>query len=1027
MHPNLARLSLAALLVSFVSCGSSDDSGSSAVGGASGMALVSCTLGCSGSGGGPLSCSVVSIFVNQDIWLEFSQPVDPATVNKNTFQVVNSTTGQAPSGFYQIDSQNPRRVAFRPQLSFDSTGNPTFGLAAGQSYRLTVPAQSGPGLTAIRSTTGVANSTPLECFVQATLGVNDPVPGPPLVQVFLEPLVPGGVGPAQLAQGAQDVPLLSRLRLEFDDIMNPATLVNPATGESNFLSVAVDLDGDISTSADQIELIGDYTIAIDDVARRTTVTFTPEGGFPSSGANTPTPRKIVLDLPATVLDLGGNSLANAGQTAFTPVAVVFPPTLLPGGTGEDFTTAAAIDLTRTGTLLSVDEPSPGVLVGRAAPGFGGGSGRFGDLIVNAGQTFTLVTNVVGSSYGPGVATDLDVGDLRTFVIDNYDPDLGELPGAVDYVAQSGVFEFSTLVVAPGAVLRAQGSNPPRLLVRGEARISGLVVLAGSAAGNNSADGVAHNGTSGTGQTGGTAAAGGGRGGDGGDRQNATGTPLLTVGGFNHGVGVVVQTNGADGIGRGGSTNAGEGEGGTNWSAILPGPSLTELGGFQPNAFCTSMQVGQPGSGATYGSFGTAGVWASPFAFIGVPVSPGPNPPGAEQLRASDTTLNPEAGLLVGGAGGGGGGLGIAGTRSNGLGPGCPPPAGQSPALLIYRESSAAGGGGGAGAIQIQAGRRLLLDGSIDLRGGNGGRAVLPVPTGGTEPDQAAMTAPGGGGTGGAALLQSLEVAVASFPGVIDLRGGTGGLNPGGLGERNPSSGGSGGAGIARFETAAAQPLDVAAEAAKLLPATGGPGQPAHSDLLSLATWMPVLEGFGARSGLQSCWIVPPGSPFQVDFLADDASDPDNVVYGWNMDLEVDGGIVAAFRGPSVLSALLGQDIETVVGSRIREISDEDLSAAPILVRFQGARVVGSLETPCLIEFSDPAGPFLPGSLTPWVLHPAELNDYWNQVFPGDSGLAAKLKPNAIRYQIVFDRQAGDPAIRDAIQAVRAFFIRVQPD
>ncbi|MBI1380168.1 MAG: hypothetical protein GC161_03675 [Planctomycetaceae bacterium] len=1026
------RLSLALTLLPLAACNSGDDSSGTSVGGSGGMSLLSCSLGCAASGSGPANCSISSIFVNQDIWLEFSQPVDVATVSSSSFSVVNATTGETPLGFYQLDPSNPRRVAFRPQLSFDSAGNPTFGLVAGQSYRVRVPAGgAGPVLTSV---SGQANSTLLECFVQANLGVNDPVPGPPLVEVFLEQVVGGVVVSSEPAQGATEVPPNTRVRMVFDDIMNPATLVNPATGQSNFIGVAVDLNGDLADNTDQLDLSGQYTIAIDDIARTTTVTFTPSPAFPSSGTKVdpqtqePVPRRIVVDLPPTILDLGGNSLANAGQTVFTTQSLSFPPTVLPGGTGEDFTTASRIDLPRTGAILDVADQGGGQLLGRVLPGFGGGSGRLGDLRIRSGEVVVLNTEASGSSFGPGVTTDFAAGNLKTFVIDNYDIGLGEEPGQVDITAENGLFEFASLVVDPGGVLRAVGEFPPRLLVRGEASVRGVLDLAGrapagSVVGTFQLPIGQHAADLGFGQTGGLPGPGGGQGGDGGDRQNTTGTPLAgSTGGFAHGVGVVVQTSGQPGEGRGGQPNAGGGGGGVQWPAVLPGPALTDLGTMLLTGLCLSTQVGAVGAGGTFATFGAPGTWGSPLTLFGVITAPPVASGGPEILRAFETDLDPEAGELVGGAGGGGGGTGVAGSQTNGAFFNCGVPLfGPILQLLAYRDGSGAGGGGGGGAVQIQAGRRLFVDGSIDLRGGGGGNAVPPLEVSGNTVHPPAMTAPGGGGSGGAALLQSLDLALASLAGVVDVTGGAGGVNPNGPAitapQRNPSTGGPGGAGMMRLENSPLVPLSLANEAFKLLPANGGPGQPASADLVSVGSWAPAASGPSAQSGLQSCWLMPAGSVFDVDYQEDDLTDPLNPDLGWNMEIELPGGLVAPYRGPSFIQAIFGVDTETLLGTA--------LGTAPILVRFQGARVVGALDAPCLDEPSDPEGPFLVGSLTPWVQHPAELNTYWESVFPDDLGLAATLKPNAIRYQIIFDR--GAPQFGGVIQAVRSLSVRAQPD
>ena len=1027
------RLSLALSILSLAACNSGGDESSTGVGGSGGMTLLSCSLGCVSAGSGAASCSITAIFVNQDIWLEFSQPVDASSVTSTSFSVVNATTGETPVGFYQLDPQNPRRVAFRPQLSFDSTGNPTFGLVAGQSYRVRVPA-AGSGSAVLTSVSGQANGTALECFVQASLGVNDPVPGPPLVEVFLEQVVGGAVVSSQAAQGATEVVPTSRLRMVFDDIMNPATLVNPATGQSNFISVSVDLNGDLADTSDQLALNGQYTIAIDDIARTTTVTFTPTPAFPSSGTKVdpqtqdPLPRRIVLDLPPTILDLGGNSLANAGQTVFTIQSLSFPATVLPGGTGEDFTTASLIDLPRTGAILDVSDQGAGQLLGRALPGLGGGSGRLGDLRIRSGEVVVLNTEALGSSFGPGVTTDFSAGNLKTFVLDNYDPGVGEEPGQVDFIAEDGLFEFASLVVDPGGVLRAEGEFPPRLLVRGQASVRGVLDLAGrtpdgSLVGTFQLPTGQHAADLGFGQTGGTPGPGGGAGGRGADRQNTTGTPLAGgTGGFAHGPGVVVDTSGEVGEGRAGQPNAGGGGAGVQWPDQLPGPALTNFGTMLVINLCLSTQVGATGAGGTFATFGSPGTWGSPLANFGTTVAPPVASGGAEILRAFETNLDPEQGELVGGAGGGGGGLGIAGTQTNGSFFNCTVPLfGPILQLVNYRDASGAAGGGGGGAVQIQAGRRLFVDGTIDLRGGNGGNAVPPLQVSGNSVHPPAMTAPGGGGSGGAALLQSLEVALTSIAGVIDVTGGAGGDNPTGpavtVAQRNPSTGGSGGAGMMRLENSPLVPLDIANEAFKLMPATGGPGQPAITDLVSVGPWLPATSGPSARSGLQSCWLMPAGSVFDVDYQEDDLSDPLAPDLGWNMDIELPGGLVAPFRGPSFVQSIFGVDMETLLGT--------DLGTAPIVVRFQGARVVGALDLPCINDPSDPEGPFLVGSLTPWVQHPAELNTYWQSVFPQDQGLAATLKPNAIRYQIVFDR--GAPQFGGVIQAVRTLSVKAQPD
>jgi len=57
----------------------------------------------------------------------------------------------------------------------------------------------------------------------------------------------------------------------------------------------------------------------------------------------------------------------------------------------------------------------------------------------------------------------------------------------------------------------------------------------------------------------------------------------------------------------------------------------------------------------------------------------------------------------------------------------------------------------------------------------------------------------------------------------------------------------------------------------------------------------------------------------------------------------------------------------------------------------------------------------PGSLTGWVSHPAELNEYYDSL---------TLRPNAIRFQILFDETN---AFASAIAGVSSIRIEAQPD
>ena len=90
-----------------------------------------CSLGCtSGQGGSQILCSIVNAYQNQEISILFSEPVDPQSVNASSFRVVKVATGTTPVGTFLIDAVNPKKLIFRPSLSFGPSGNPEFGLEA---------------------------------------------------------------------------------------------------------------------------------------------------------------------------------------------------------------------------------------------------------------------------------------------------------------------------------------------------------------------------------------------------------------------------------------------------------------------------------------------------------------------------------------------------------------------------------------------------------------------------------------------------------------------------------------------------------------------------------------------------------------------------------------------------------------------------------------------------------------------------------------------------------------------------------
>src|SRR6185295_2272471 len=81
---------------------------------------------------------------------------------------------------------------------------------------------------------------------------------------------------------------------------------------------------------------------------------------------------------------------------------------------------------------------------------------------------------------PGVVVELDTDseDFSGVGPESFNP-AGIVDPPPNLTITDGIFEFSRLRVDAGGVLRFKGSQPARILVRGEAAISGLIDVSGT--------------------------------------------------------------------------------------------------------------------------------------------------------------------------------------------------------------------------------------------------------------------------------------------------------------------------------------------------------------------------------------------------------------------------------------------------------------------------------------------------------------------------------------------------------------------
>jgi hypothetical protein len=337
-----------------------------------------------------VTCGIVNTFENQDITIQFSAPVDLLHVLSNpaSFKVFESASGISPAGEVLVDPSDATRLIFRPLLSFDSLGVPSFGFAAGASYQIQISgtAQGDPA-PYVQSIDGKKNESRLLCSITTDQGLTDPVPGAPVVQIFVDEIDPisGVVRNVEINDMVGQLSETSKITFIFQDVMNLGTVVIPATGTAPKPGITVSLDPDgLSGPLPASELSGTYTFDVDQNLLRTTAIYTPLGGtFPSGGAAGI--REVILNIPTSVVDLIGNPVANGGTFSMQPEVKVFPTATLPPG-GEQFIDQGNLDIRRSGADWGESQG------GRLKPGTGGGSGRLGDLKLNTNESLTLYTS-----------------------------------------------------------------------------------------------------------------------------------------------------------------------------------------------------------------------------------------------------------------------------------------------------------------------------------------------------------------------------------------------------------------------------------------------------------------------------------------------------------------------------------------------------------------------------------------------------------------------------------------------------------
>ncbi len=535
----------------------------------------------------------------------------------------------------------------------------------------------------------------------------------------------------------------------------------------------------------------------------------------------------------------GAGAAEAGDSASPRPLEMLPPA--PRIIAENFVDDAMLDRRRSSGAWANGEGIFGRL---------GGDGRHGDLCIPDGVELLVLDTDSGQVFDPR-------GNAR-------------LRGDAA-VVEDGVFQFSSLHIAPGKTLRLKGSKPAQILVRGECRIEGIldasgVDLQGPWDGKKFFGGLPRPRPQ-PGEPGGEGGPGGGRGGDGAYGADGVSPTLAIFNLFRGYPGEDLRL--LPGARYGGLVTGSGGEGGP----LVPPTgkrSAVEFTTPLPAAFPVpqdkfSQYIASGGGGGGFKSPGMAGaaIQNGHKTDLFGPISPivpipsffglEPSIPGGSDTSLPLSRTPGSTAFLIGGSGGGGGGCHALFARESQLG---------SIEDVLFNSGAAGAGGGGVIALRVGAALQVGMNAEIAVRGGSAGDQSRE-PAGFGAPWPNGIASPGGGGSGGSLLVQ-VDGAFQQ-DGVLDVSGGKAGvarLDLPALGQNSKyvyhTRGGDGSPGQVRIEVREGS-LDPA-RMGRVLPDDA-------SELLR-------LEDESERSGFQSLWyqtgeVTPPRFlRYEIDVIVD---------------------------------------------------------------------------------------------------------------------------------------------------------------
>jgi len=836
------------------------------------LAILSLVSSCGSGGGGGSSSGSGSNFqinslnlaansiwpINRAITIEFSQPVDFATVNPNSINI-RQLSGTPAIGEFSL--LNATTVSFQPICPLKADYSDAGLLPGGVAYEVRIIGQSA---FSVRSTSGdilsnaeqrqfsTPNSTdPGTLFFDTVPGSPTPVVrsaasittdasyveigGDPSNRVYFER---GNNGVVSLENGfelphnllsdvnthaafliAFNQPVdsspanldPSRIRLEFLDQGGAwQTLTSQATLESNCVGtgalVRIEPQGALPSGSQlRIFLAPEFRDIVGETNSITQTTFAP---------STTSPAQLVQ----------GDSLEeefNIGGTAVGSHEDIAPPVGLPVADWGGGAVTTAFGFSGTG---------------------GGGNGDF-DWEVKAGQLFVLDTTTASIVGGP-----------------NFVP-------TTQQIVVGGVLDLRNFRVVQGGTLRIQGPNPVTILASGSVVIDGVIEVSGS-----DSHGVSTLNTPQLPEPGAAGVGGGGRGGAG-SPLNSASDPKGANGYGAFGVPDIGGTGGESGFWTGGPSNPFATRGAGGGRGVLGPNQLVSVGGLADQTligldaepgFSNLLVSSPPSLGALSGANPPTGGAAGRSPFLDT--NPANDFFGNSFDQATGQITSGELNRLWAGGGGGAGGDAI---WSNGTP--FPPPSNVN-------DRKGSGGGGGAGGLHILSLGTIKFGpiGAIKCRGGTGGGGENSI-------NIDRIGGGSGAGSGGHVILQTaakidFSLATGLNQVCITTTGGQGGagandaggakLGLGGMLETQPSldacpspfapgacfgqvhgAGGDGGPGIIQLHTPGGLAGgDILLPPGKLLPQICKPTP------VSANATQRLIPTFGRASVARSIWI-----------------------------------------------------------------------------------------------------------------------------------------------------------------------------